>query len=159
MAVQSVERDLVRRRLLGWSAACEPIFPGADLGRDLVLASDGQGKVDLKLVESVDALSQSLSLALTTALGSDVFNTAFGFDGVAALADEPDPVLARERVRISVIKVLHADPRVRRIVDVELDGGRARPIGAARTLDVTVAFETVALDQATVNLGRAVPIA
>lgn len=159
MAAEPVERDLVRRRLLGWSVACEPIFPGVDLGRDLVLRADGDGNVDLAQVESVDALSQSLSLALTTALGSDVFNTAFGFDGIAALAEEPDPVLARERVRISVIKVLHADPRVRRIVDVELDSDRGRPIGIARTLDVTVAFETVALDQATVNLGRAVPIA
>jgi phage baseplate assembly protein W len=159
MAAEPVERDLVRRRLLGWSVACEPIFPGVDLGRDLVLAPDAEGRLDFGQVESVDALSQSLSLALTTALGSDVFNTAFGFDGIAALAEEPDPVLARERVRISVIKVLHADPRVRRIVDVELDSDRGRPIGSARTLDVTVAFETVALDQATVNLGRAVPIA
>jgi phage baseplate assembly protein W len=159
MGAAAAERDLVRRRLLGWSVACEPIFPGVDLGRDLVLRAAADGKVDLARVESVDALSQSLSLALTTALGSDVFNTAFGFDGVAALAEEPDPVLARERVRIAVIKVLHADPRVRRIVDVELDSGRGRPIGRARTLDVTVAFETVALDRATVNLGRAVPIA
>jgi phage baseplate assembly protein W len=133
--------DQLRLRLLGWSVACPPISPGLDVGRDLVLAGG-----DLARVESIDALGQSLALALTTALGSDVFNTAFGFDGVNALSDEPDARLARERVRISVIKVLQAEPRVRQIVDVDLDD-------ASRALNVRVAFETVSLDQATIDLG------
>jgi hypothetical protein len=158
VAKERIEREQVRRRLLGWSVACEPIFPGTDLGRDLVLTGEGRRPLDLARVESIDALGQSLSLALTTALGSDVFNTSFGFDGLNALADEPDPLIARERVRISVIKLLGSDPRVRRIVDVNLGDGRlGRPSPGSRILDVTVAFETVSLDQATVNLGRVAP--
>lgn len=157
MAEQEVEREQVRRRLLGWSVACEPVFPGVDLGRDLVLAGGNGEPLDLARVGSIDALGQSLALALTTALGTDVFNTSFGFDGVNALADEPDALLARERVRIGVIKVLGAEPRVRRIVDVDFGDGRlARPAAGSRVLDVNVAFETVALEQASVALGRVV---
>jgi hypothetical protein len=157
VAEERIEREQARRRLLGWSVACEPIFPGTDLGRDLVLTGGGT-PLDLARVQSIDALGQSLSLALTTALGSDVFNTSFGFDGLNALADEPDPLIARERVRISVIKLLGSDPRVRRIVDVDLGDERlGRPSPGSRVLDVNVAFETVSLDQASVNLGRVVP--
>ncbi len=143
-----VTRDQLRRRLLGWSIACEPIFPGLDVGRDLVLAGG-----DLARDESIDALGQSLALALTTARGSDIFDTSFGFDGVNALAEESDRLLARERVRISVIRVLQADPRVRQIVDVDLDADRL----GSRRLNVTVAFETVSLDRTTINLGSVVP--
>jgi hypothetical protein len=158
VAEERVEREQVRRRLLGWSVACEPIFPGLDLGRDLVFAGGGGAPLDLARVESIDALGQSLSLGLTTALGSDVFNTSFGFDGLNALADESDSLIARERVRISVIKLLGSDPRVRRIVDVNLGDERlGRPSPGSRVLDVNVAFETVSADQASVNLGRVVP--
>jgi len=158
MANAALTQEQIRRRLLGWSIACEPIFPGVDLGRDLVLAGGGGTPLDLARVESIDALGQSLSLALTTALGSDVFDTTFGFDGVNALVEESDALLVRERVRISVIKVLQAEPRVRQILDVDLDGDRlTRPTGGTRTLDVTVAFETVSLDQTTINLGSVVP--
>ena len=59
-------RDALRTRLLGWSAAC-PLIEPADIGRDLALATDpATGLVDLARVEQVDALGQSLSLALTT---------------------------------------------------------------------------------------------
>lgn len=127
-----------------------------DVGRDLVLTGGGSSDAPLELarVESTDALAQSLELALTTALGSDVFDTSFGFDGVNALAEESDPLLARERVRISVIKVLQAEPRVRRILDVDLGGDRlGTPAAGLRTLDVTVVFETAASEQATIQLG------
>ncbi len=127
-----------------------------DIGRDLVLVGGGSSGTPLALarVESDDALAQSVELALTTALGSDVFDTSFGFDGVNALAEESDPLLARERVRISVIKLLQAEPRVRRILDVDLGGDRlGTPASGLRALDVTVVFETAASEQATIQLG------
>jgi hypothetical protein len=47
---------------------------------------------------------------------------------------------------------------VRWIVDVNLGDGRlARPPSGSRVLDVTVAFETVSLDNVSVSLGRVVP--
>lgn len=158
MADAELERDVARRRLLGWSAACEPIMPGVDLGRDLVLSGGNGTPLDLARVESIDCLAQSLTIALTTALGSDVFNTSFGFDGVNALADETEPVLMRERVRVSVVQVLRKEPRVRQILDVDVAGERLQPPrSGSRRLDVTVTFETVSLDRPTMQLGRVTP--
>lgn len=152
MADRDLERDATRRRLLGWSAACPPLLPGLDHGRDVVI-EDG----DLARVHSIDCLGQSLSIALTTALGSDVFNTSFGFDGLNALVEESEPVLVRERVRVSVVQVLRNEPRVRQVLDVNLGDERLRP-AATGTLDVAVSFETVSLDQATIELGRVTPV-
>lgn len=161
------ELQALRERLLGWGLRCEPVLPGIDLGQDILLSVGPNGR-DLARVAGLDNLTQDLTLALTTLLGSDVFNTAFGFDGLNALVDEVDPVLVRERVRIGVIKVLRDDPRIRRIVDVKLLDNRLEPNNPAgldgdgdeplqfdpRTLWIRVAFETVAGDQLTVDLGR-----
>ncbi|HKE86172.1 MAG TPA: hypothetical protein VKB50_20570 [Vicinamibacterales bacterium] len=146
------EREIFRRRLLGQGLACTPI-PASGLGRDLEFVSGPQG-VDFARVVGIDNLGQALRIALTTLLGSDVFNTEFGFDGLNALATETDPILLRERVRIAVVQVLRRDPRVRRVVDVKL-GESALQAGtpASRELNVTVVFETVTGDQSTVDLG------
>lgn len=152
-------RELVRRKLLGWGLACEETLPhGTDIGRDLVLGPpDADGLVDFAQVEGTDNLGQSLTVALTTLLGSDVFNTSYGWDGLNALATETNPVLVRERVRVSVVQLLRMDPRVRRITDVNLAGGGDQvPAAGSRELNVTVAFETVAQEQTTLNLGKVV---
>ena len=167
MADLELERDAVRRRLLGWSVACDPLLPGVDHGRDLVLQGGDGAPLDLARVESMDCLGQSLSIALTTALGSDVFNTSFGFDGLNALVEETEPVLVRERVRVSVVQVLRKEPRIRQILDVNLGDERLRPGPPdpepadeqarslrSRTLEVSVGFETVSLDHASLGLGR-----
>jgi phage baseplate assembly protein W len=148
--------ELIRRRRsrLGWGLACAPADPSgrrADpLGVDLVLVRHG-GTAELAQVEGVENLRQSLQIALTTLLGSDVFNTAFGFDGLRALAEETSRVLARERIRVAVIQTLRQDPRVREIVDLHVEGDD--PTG--RTLAVRVTFETVGSEPLTVELGGA----
>jgi phage baseplate assembly protein W len=157
MADADHERDVVQRRVLGFSLSCPQIAPGTDLGRDLEMEQRDSG-LDFARVEKVDALAQSLEIALTTALGSDIFNTEFGFDGLNALAEGSSPVMTRERVRISVIDVLKKDPRVRDILDVKLEDDRLdSPPPGTRTLDVRVAFETLSGDPVTVDLGRVVP--
>jgi phage baseplate assembly protein W len=151
-ATANGDREIVRRRLLGWSIACPRIDPVGDLGCDLVLATDPEtGRTDLAQVEKLEALSQSLRLALTTALGSDVFNTDFGFDGLLALAEETSPSIARERVRVSVVQVLRKDPRVVDVHDVDV-GNEFVP--GSRELNVAVAFRTVTEDDVQANLGR-----
>jgi hypothetical protein len=164
----TVEQDLRRRKLLGTGLACRPVDSGLDIGRDLAL-SRGPGGLDLAVVDGMDNLTQCLEVALTTVLGSDVFNTEFGFDGINALVEETDRLLLRERVRVSIIRLLARDARVRRIVDLKLlDGRLDAPQGGGdadsasrldrwRTVDVQVSFETVAGDQALVDLGRVVP--
>ena len=158
--MDQAERERLARqdRLLGWGLAFEPTFPGLDVARDLAFA-DGPGGRDLALVRGLDNLAQSLAVALTTLQGSNVFDTEFGFDGLNALAEPTEPVLVRERVRIGVIKVLNRDPRIRRIVDVDLDGDRLDPgagaaLRASRTLEVQVQFETITQEQASVRVGE-----
>src|SRR5438105_9587841 len=77
------ERDLLRRRLLGWDLATAPVLPGADIGRDLVLTAGPA--IDFQRVVGMDNLAQALTHALTTRLGDDVFNTTYGFDGLNAI--------------------------------------------------------------------------
>jgi len=143
--------DLVRRRLLGRGLALTPV---GTLGRDLVMTSDGR---DLRLVDGVNNLAQSLAVAVLTPLGRDVFNVDFGFDGLNALADESSPVLQRERVRVSIVQLLRKDPRVSRVVDVRLVDHRleAPSTGAARQLDVKVVFEAVSGDRMALSAGNA----
>lgn len=154
MADESLEQRALRRRTLGWSFAC-PLTPDGDLGRDLVLAP-GPAGLDLARVADLDNLGQSLAIALTTLAGSDIFNLAFGFEGLSAIAEETNPGMARERLRVAVVRVLQADPRVRRVSDVRLEGvfGVApRP----RELRVRVDFETASAEQQLIDLGSVVP--
>ena len=111
-----------RRRLLGWGWRLAPILPGQDLGADLVLESQG-ATTRLAEVEAVDNVTQDLVVALTTRLGDNLFNTQFGFDGLNAIAEETDPVMQRERIRLSVIGVLQREPRIARIGSVGVSYG------------------------------------
>ncbi len=147
---------LIRNKLLNWGIATRQ--PGPDVGRDIEFAGG-----DLAVVTGLDCLAQDLTIALTTGLGMDPFNVNFGFDGINDLMQETDPVLMRERVRISIIKVLNNEPRVRRILDVKLLDGRLGPVSAdmdsdidptGRTLDVRVAFETITGDQSVLDTAK-----
>src|SRR5688572_18238051 len=110
MADPKQEQEVLRRRLLGRGLSCPQITPGKDLGRDLVLTTKADGTIDLASVEKLDNLAQDLEVALTTLLGSDIFNTEFGFDGLRALTEGGSAIITRERVRIGVIQVLNKDP-------------------------------------------------
>ncbi|MFC0003549.1 GPW/gp25 family protein [Micromonospora siamensis] len=152
------ERETARNRYLGWGLAFAETLPGIDITRDISFSAGPNGRV-LDLVRGPDNLSQALAVALTTLRGSNVFDAEFGFDGLNALAEDIEPVLIREQVRVAVITLLHRDPRVRRIVDVNLDDGRLGAEGdpalrAARTLRVEVQFETVTDDRLAVRLGE-----
>jgi phage baseplate assembly protein W len=156
----------LRRRILGWGLDCDPIYPGLDLGQDLKMTIGPNGK-DFARIEAMDNLSQSLEIALTTLLGSDIFNTQFGFDGLNSLVEETNPVLVRERVRIAIIQVLRKDPRIRRIVDLKLLDARLDSPNVSvdenlsleerlerwRTLEVRVVFETISGDETSISLG------
>jgi phage baseplate assembly protein W len=153
MADKELEQEQLRERLLGWSAACPPIFPGADIGRDLVLTRSENG-LDLAQVRGQENLKQALEIALTTLLGSDILNTQFGFDGLNALVEESNPVLVRERVRVALILTLQKDARITRIIDVKMDDGSGQlefPSTGSRQLDVRVTFETISGQQMTVD--------
>ena len=159
--------DARRRRALGWGLECALITPGADIGRDLVLRPNAAGRNEFGVVEGTDNLAQGLQIAFTTALGSDVFNVEFGFDGLRALVEETDPRLTRERGRVSAAQVLRRDQRVRRIVDLQLIGTRASGAAvsgavadaaeARRTVTVMCVFEAASGDPVTLSINGVVP--
>jgi hypothetical protein len=165
------ERELLRERALGKGLEFDLISPGLDLTRDIRLF-DGPGGRDLALVSGFANLTQALSVALTTRLGDDVFNTTYGFDGLNAIAEETNPIMQRERIRISIIVVLRKEPRVRRIVDVAFVDSRLDEVGANavdsavdklekktatdRELHVRVAFEAISGDQVAIDLGTVI---
>jgi phage baseplate assembly protein W len=148
----SEEKALLRARLLGRAPLCAPV---SDLERDLVLTRGSGGRVDLAMVVGMDALGQSLAIAVTTPLGGDVFNTSFGFDGLNALTEETTPMLVRERVRVGIVTLLRKEPRVSRVVDVKLVDQRLEmpSADASRRLDVRVVFETVTDDRLALSAG------
>lgn len=162
------EAELARNRLLGWSLECEAIEPGVLLGRDIVIEAGPNG-LDFARVQGVGALTQALTLALTTLRGDDIFNVTFGFDGLNAMVDGTDPILTRESIRVAVVQVLGREPRVGRILDVKLIDGRLQLTAEGTLLDtsteeerldarrnrevnVGVAFETISGEQTKLNL-------
>jgi phage baseplate assembly protein W len=155
MVDEAGERELLQRRALGYGLACDPILPGVDIGRDIRLTRGPSG-LDFAVVSGIENLTQSLSVALTTLQGSDIFNVSFGFDGLNAIAEETSPIMMRERIRIGIIQLLRRDPRVRSIVDVQLEDGRLTGAAPARILDVRVMFEVVSGERVTVKLGQVV---
>ena len=144
-------------RILGKGLALVPTDPGEDIGLDIAFAGG-----DLGTVSGMDALTQDLRVALCTGLGTDPLNTAFGSDAFAAMAEETDRLMKRERIRVAIIRVLRADPRVKRIVEVRINGER-RPFGAEQNADapvstdptelsITAVFETALRDLATIDI-------
>lgn len=104
---------------LGWAPAVTHATGLDPAALDLVLA-DGPRGLDLACVAGPDCLAQALRIALTTPLGADVLDAGFGFAGLRALAEETDPALARERVRVAVIQTLRRDTRITRIRSVRM---------------------------------------
>lgn len=168
------ERENLRKRVLKQGFKTTLIFPGKDISRDITIKR-GENGLDFDFVSGIDNLSQSLETALTTRLGDDIFNVAFGFDGINALAEETDAILQKERIRIAIIRVLQKEPRVRRILDVQLTGDERMAIPPpfvdpntfplpdereveymrrSRQLEVYVWFETVSGEQAALSVKR-----
>jgi phage baseplate assembly protein W len=169
-----LEQENLRKRLLKSSIKTKLIFEGKDIQRDIVL-KQGETGLDFDMVTGFDNLTQSLSIALTTRLGADIFNIQFGFDGLNALVEETNPILQKERIRIAVIRVLEKDSRVKRILDVRLSGDKpmilptpiidslqfetqdereSEYLRLSRQLAVYVWFETIAGDQTSISVSR-----
>lgn len=143
MAQQTQDQRLVE--LLGCGLALRSTDGGGLF--DLTFTPDGR---DLAIVSGIDALAQDLRIALTTGLGTDPFDLNFGFDGAAAMADETDPNLTRERLRVAVIRVLQLDPRISRIRAVDFDDSPESR--SARQLPVVATFEILGGTVATLTL-------
>jgi phage baseplate assembly protein W len=102
-----------------------PFVPADPYGRtlllgdgDFLIASGSDGVPDLAMIAGKAELAQGIQVLAGTALGSDIFNVAFGFDLINTLA-LPRPVAQmRELVRLCVVKALSQEPRIRQILAV-----------------------------------------
>ena len=140
----AADETVRRRRLLGVGLRAD-LVDIHDTARDISLRQ-APGGVDLDVVEGLDAFTQDLAVGLTTLRGSDPFNARFGFLGISPLAEQTSPAITREALRSAVAQVVAADPRVRQITDLTA----TTPVPGARYLDITVSFEAISGDTATV---------
>jgi phage baseplate assembly protein W len=106
-------------------ARTTPLAPADPYGRtltlvsgDFVLAAGDGGYSDLEEITGKDELAQGIQALIGTNLGTDIFNTAFGFDLINTLA-APQPISqVKQLVRLCVVKALSQEPRIRQITAI-----------------------------------------
>jgi phage baseplate assembly protein W len=106
-------------------AQTTPLAPADPYGRtltlvggDFVLAAGDGGYCDLEVIIGKDELAQGIQVLIGTNLGTDIFNTAFGFDLINTLA-APQPISqVKQLVRLCVVKALSQEPRIRQITAI-----------------------------------------
>jgi phage baseplate assembly protein W len=106
-------------------AQTTPFSPADPYGRtltlvsgDFVLAAGDGGYSDLEEITGKDELAQGIRVLIGTNLGTDIFNTAFGFDLINTLA-APKPISqVKQLVRLCVVKALSQEPRIRQITAI-----------------------------------------
>jgi phage baseplate assembly protein W len=145
MTVES-EED-IQRRYFGKGPLLQAIAPG-EIGMDIVLG-DGT-KRDVVMQAGGDNLGQDIKIALLTGTGTDVFNLAFGFDGLRILTSDMTPAMTAEMLRLSVMKTVALDSRVKRVLDVTIS--EADP--DTRRYTVTAEVQTVLGDVLNMTLGE-----
>lgn len=125
----------------------------ADLGHSLEL-SDGDITIDGGRLVEVSGLAnmvQALTLRVLTPLGSDRFAITYGLDVIGVFAQAVGTRTAQDLLRLSLVRTLDTDPRVREIRDITVLGpapGSDRRLWPVVVTVVTIdsAQHTIALD-------------
>ena len=147
MSPATTSTAATQREVLGHGLALAPVSDGGT-ALDLVWRVGPDGRA-LGLVVGADNLAQDLAVALLTPLGSDPFDTAFGFDGFSVLALGVGAALAQELLRLSVVRTLIADGRVAEVTDVTVE-----PLGLDRRQVVRATVRTVLGQDLPMTLGE-----
>jgi phage baseplate assembly protein W len=82
---------------------------------DIVLQPDDEGQQDLAVIVGKLELAQGIQVLIGTPFGSDIFNQIFGFDLVQTLMQPVATRQMRELVRLSTVKALGQEQRIRQI--------------------------------------------
>jgi hypothetical protein len=106
----------IQQRYFGKGPVLQPIAPG-EVGMDIVMTGD------IAVQAGAENLGQDLKVALLTGTGTDPFNLAFGFDGLRILTSDMTPAMTAEMLKLSVMKTVALDARVKRVLDVTIDEG------------------------------------
>ncbi|HYY81162.1 MAG TPA: hypothetical protein VFD04_18570 [Actinomycetes bacterium] len=92
----------------------------ADLGHSLALV-DGDLVLEggnLAEVSGLPNLVQALALRVLTPLGSDQFNTGYGFDAENVFTQPASARTVRDLLTLNLVRTLGTDDRVREVRDV-----------------------------------------
>lgn len=82
---------------------------------DLQFGRSPDGRLGLSLVSGPPELAQGLQILIGTPQGSDIFNLLFGFELQKVLMQPKGVPEMRQLIRMSVVKALAQEPRVRQI--------------------------------------------
>jgi hypothetical protein len=82
------------------------------------IAEDGRVVRGFEEITGVANLAQALNLRIQTPLGSDVFDTRYGFDAAEVFAATATARTARDLVQLNLVRTLGTDARVREIRQV-----------------------------------------
>jgi phage baseplate assembly protein W len=121
---------------------------GRDRGRDLLTAVRPQtGGTDLDRLDGADNLAQALLLRFLTPAGE---LTQLGHPGYGSrlyeLLGELNNQTTRNVAKMYVLAALAAEPRVRRVVDVQVSQSRADPTGVEIAVAVAPIDDDVVLN-------------
>jgi hypothetical protein len=130
----STTREDLEVRFFGKGLRLTSVAPDS-LGLDLAWEVGPDGK-SLAFGAGGDNLGQDLKVALLTATGTDVFNIAFGFDGLRVLTDDLSPQMVEEMLRLAVLKTVALDARIKRVLDVRI--AEAEPGSRIWTAEIEV---------------------
>lgn len=154
-------------------AIIEPLGHGLRFENgDLVLERSGAKPIGLATVRGEAALAQALRLTLETQLGSDLLNTAYGFDAVALGAHGYALHTRKEFVKLQLVRTIAADRRVKEIRELffdddprffelyagefgseEAQDAQRRRVHASRRFQATVQLETRSGSVVTIDVG------
>lgn len=76
---------------------------------------------DFKGVSGRDNFLQSLQVMIETPFATDIFNVNYGFDLLGIFASPHNVRLAKELIRLNIVKSVSRDDRVREIKEVVFD--------------------------------------
>jgi len=106
-------------------AQAAPFAPADPYGRTLTLTANdfaikagADGLADLPLIAGKAELAQGIQILVGTNLGSDIFNTSFGFDLIKTLATPTSFPRMQQLIRMCVVKALSQEPRIRQITAI-----------------------------------------
>lgn len=88
---------------------------------DLAFAHNPDGLLELEMVSGIENLAQGLKITVETPLGSDIFNTLFGFDLYSILRGGFNLAMTKQLIRLHVVQTISTDDRVLRIEELAFD--------------------------------------
>jgi hypothetical protein len=117
-------------RRLGWGLAMQD--------GDLAGGPDG---FQLQEIRGLENLRQALTLRVLTPMGNDPFNITYGLDISQAFTRAANLKMQKELIKLSLVRTLSSDPRVREIRDVLFEDDL--DLRHQRTWTVKVVLDTI----------------